>query len=30
LALLFRPRTVVTSVPYHLTGAGSPKAKVES
>jgi hypothetical protein len=22
LALLFRPKTVVTSVPYHLTGAG--------
>ena len=23
LALLFRPRTVVTSIPYHLTGAGT-------
>jgi amino acid transporter len=30
LALLFRSHTVVTSVPYHLTGAGSPKAEVES
>ena len=30
LALLFRPRTVVTSVPYHLTGASSPKINVES
>ena len=25
LALLFRPRTVVTSVPYHLTGSSSHK-----
>jgi amino acid transporter len=25
LALLFRPRTVVTSVPYHLSGASSQK-----
>ncbi len=29
LALLFRPRTVVTSVPYHLTGVSSHKPEVE-
>ncbi|MEY2471827.1 MAG: hypothetical protein QOK28_1156 [Actinomycetota bacterium] len=30
LALLFRPHTVVTSVPYHLTGASSQKEAAES
>jgi hypothetical protein len=30
LALLFRPRTVVTSVPYHVTGSSSLKLGVES
>ncbi len=30
LALLFRPHTVVTSVPYHLTGAGSSKFETEA
>jgi amino acid transporter len=30
LALLFRPHTVVTSVPYHLTGVSSQKEAAES